>query len=51
MRKQEISEKQELSNGNGNAVFISYGTDDEYEDFVEKEDRGWGKFINKILHL
>lgn len=36
--------------GDGKAVFIELGTDEEYEDYVMKEERGWGNFIKKVFN-
>jgi len=36
--------------GDGKAVFLELGTDEEYEEYVMKEDRGWGGFIKKIFN-
>lgn len=36
--------------GDGGAVFISDATDEEYEEYVHNEEKGWGKF-KKILEI
>jgi len=37
--------------GDGKAVFLSEGTDGEYEEHIENEERGWGEFKRKIFNL
>ena len=37
--------------GNGKAVFLEEGTDEDFERFVEEEERGWKGFFNKIRNL
>ncbi len=36
--------------GDGRAVFIDLGTEEEFEDFVKKEEQGWGSFLKKIFN-
>ena len=36
--------------GDGKAVFLEYGTEDEEEEFVRLEDRGWKGFYKKIFN-
>jgi hypothetical protein len=35
--------------GDGKAVFMEFGTEDEEEEFVRLEDRGWKGFYKKIF--
>ena len=37
--------------GDGKGVFLADMNDDEYDEYVEKVDRGWGGFIKKALNL
>jgi|TARA_R100001530_G_scaffold73266_1_gene51665 hypothetical protein len=37
--------------GDGKAVFLSEGTDGEYEEHMENEERGWKEFKRKIFNL
>jgi hypothetical protein len=37
--------------GDGKAVFIEFGNEEEYEEHVKMEDRGWRGFYNKIINL
>ena len=37
--------------GDGKAVFIELGTEEEYEEHVKMEDRGWKGFYNRVLNL
>jgi hypothetical protein len=48
-----MAEEQKKSepHGDGKAVFIELGTDDEYEEYVKNEVHGWGGFIKKVFNL
>ena len=37
--------------GDGKGVFLAEMTDEEYEDWVMKEEKGWKGFINKVFNL
>ncbi len=37
--------------GDGKEVFLSEGTDGEYEEHMENEERGWKEFKRKIFNL
>lgn len=37
--------------GDGKAVFLELGTEEEYEEFVKKEEQGWGPFFKKVFNL
>ncbi len=37
--------------GDGKAVFIEFGNEEEYEEHVKMEDQGWKGFYNKIINL
>ena len=32
-------------------VFLEEGTEEEYEDYDKKENKGWGNFIKDIFNL
>lgn len=36
--------------GDGKAVFIELGTDEEYDDYVMKEEKGWKNFYKIIFN-
>ena len=33
------------------AVFLEEGTDEDWEEYDHKENKGWGKFISKVFNL
>jgi hypothetical protein len=35
--------------GDGKAVFLSDMTEEEHEDYVHQEERGWGKFYKRYF--
>jgi hypothetical protein len=37
--------------GDGKAVFMEFGTEDEFEEYRHNEDLGWGGFIKKVFNL
>lgn len=37
--------------GDGKAVFLSDGTEDEYQEYDRNVNKGWGPFIKKALNL
>lgn len=46
--------QQEIANpkveGDGKAVFIELGTEEEYEEYKVKEEQGWESFFKKIFN-
>ena len=47
----ELKNKEEEVKGDGKGVFLEDMTDEEYEDWVMKEEKGWKGFINKVFNL
>lgn len=47
----DLNKKEEEPLGDGKAVFLEDGTEDEFQEYVQNEERGWGSFINKIKNL
>lgn len=46
--KEQLPEPEDKSPG---GVFFEYGSEEDEEEFIEMEERGWGGFINKIKSL
>ena len=37
--------------GDGKAVFIEYGNDEEFDEYVKMEEKGWKGFYKKIFNI
>ena len=48
---EEERKKAEGPLGDGKAVFMEEGTEEEFDRFVEEEERGWKGFFTKIFNL
>lgn len=49
VRKQLEESKEPL--GDGGAIFLEEGTEDEFEEYVHLEEKGWGGFIKKVFSI
>lgn len=48
---EDLKKRKEEPIGDGEGVFLPEMTDEEYEEWVMKEEKGWKGFINKIFNL
>ena len=46
-----MDDEVEESIGDGKAVFMENGTDDDFEEFDRKENKGWSGFYKKVKNL